>query len=133
MSAPSSTRTRMIPVHGQVTTSRDILVDAGMAPLLESLWSLGLETQFSCECSVDHCASHDTENGDVQVLFGSLDHATRFLGMLCLALELSDFPLHGARLTPLSPWRGPDVRGDVRFPCTALPAVTRYFAYFAAQ
>lgn len=39
-----------LPNHRQVATSREgVLVDYGLRSLLESLWALGMPTEFSCQ------------------------------------------------------------------------------------
>lgn len=42
-------RTPGEPTHRQIVTSRGVLVDERMRPLLEALWSCGLDTDFSCQ------------------------------------------------------------------------------------
>jgi hypothetical protein len=48
MSAPTQ--------HRQVVASNGVQVDEGIRDLLEALWSHGMVTEFSCQCSQDNLA-----------------------------------------------------------------------------
>ncbi len=119
-------------LHPQVPTSRPgVEVDAGMAELIEAVWASGIATQFSCECTVDHCPSSDVERGKAMLLFDSLEGASRFLSGLSDELwRLA----HGYDMTRIVLTLAPRhdgvpsmsyQRAIVEFPAADLPLITR--------
>lgn len=109
--------------HKQVQTSRPgVLVDEGLLPLIEALWTRGLATQFSCQGG-EHSSSHP------HIVFDNLDDALTFLHRTANVLsgQLNRyFNLRGTdalRLHVMTPMDGV-VRGSVGFPTEALLDVT---------
>lgn len=91
-----------VAVHRQVPTSRGVDVDEDIRALLEALWAVGLDTEFSCQ---------GERGGLAHVCFSNAAHARRFMaGPGELALTV------GAR------------RAWVDFPSGQIELLTRYWA-----
>lgn len=62
------------------TELEGIEVDVLMAPLLRAMWSLGLDTQYSCQGDPDRYFPHDPlfNQSRTQIVFADFDQACKF-------------------------------------------------------
>jgi len=114
-------------IHPQVTTSRDILVDELLVDLLEGLWVLGLDTQFSCQGVTEDSARYEPGfRSDTYVSFANVDDG-RWLSKALDDLWLRhEFTIAG----PIE--RFPYERSVIRFSATNLAAVTAHIVLAAS-
>lgn len=81
-----------MPIHKQVRIKhpdgRQIKVDEGLAPLLSSLWSLEIETEFSCQQTFEEGQSGKEEpTGPMWIAFSFSHDAEEFLDILYRSLN----------------------------------------------
>lgn len=103
--------------HDQVETSRGILVDKKLAPLLEALWDCDLPTQFSCQGGGEDPDSKVWV--DPYIVFPTYDMACGFLreSSMMLLVDQILLPPYIEQMwlhpTPPHPQLGSVLRGKV--------------------
>ena len=114
----------MLPEHAQVELD-GIEVDEGMAPLLGALWSLGLETQYSCQGHIDYYLARKgpLPYARSQIVFEDIDQGYRFVTKTLELLGHSAFRDGGIELDTMEPvdtqtfrvavWFSPDLLTEI--------------------
>lgn len=120
--------------HTTTLTSKSIPVDSKIAELVESLWAIGFETQFSCEGDIDLF----DENGDLEnmtdashIIFPRIETAVLFMERSYQFLIQSRPDLPWANLVHLEPMMPTkdihSLRAIVRFNPAAMESLTAYW------
>lgn len=120
--------------HNTILTSRSIPVDEKIAELIESLWAIGFETQFSCEGDIDLF----DENGELEnlndaahIIFPCVETAVVFMENSYRFLIHSHQHLPWSSLINLEPMLPTkeihSIRAIVRFNPAALASLTEYW------
>lgn len=129
-SAAGSWRNR----HATVLTSKSIPVDEKISELIEALWLIGFETQFSCEGDIDlfdESGTLENLNDASHIVFPQVSQATKFMeySYRFLIQERQDLPWSNLmNLELMLPTKDiHNVRAIVRFNPAALPALTEYW------
>lgn len=108
--------------HGFVMMN-GIEIDEKIAPLIGMLWSLGLETQYSCESLSDSCeCCGKISNGRTQILFWKLSHAAFFSEMTRARLNDTDDVFQS--MLCMEPMPGDKSRWSVRFDPSFIDPIT---------
>lgn len=122
--------------HDTVTTSRDITVDRGIADLIEALWTIGFETQFSCEGNADlfdPSGSLENHTDAAHIIFPDVEQGVKFaeLSYRFLIHARPDLPWAGLMTVemglPLKTVEMGTIRSVVRFNPDALESLTKYW------
>lgn len=120
--------------HKTVLTSRSIPVDEKIAELVETLWSIGFETQFSCEGDVelfDETGSLENLTDAAHIIFPKISEAAKFMEYSYRFLTQSHQELPWAYLMNLElmlPTKDiHNIRAIVRFNPAALKPLTEYW------
>ena len=120
-------REEQLAPHPQVLLD-GVEVDAGMASLLDALWGLGIETQFSCQGDPDRYIRHQATSSvhDAHIVFADLDVAIRFMWRTIDLLGYVPFKDGWMELTPMQAYgvESP-VRGRVGWPPVLHDEITR--------
>lgn len=107
-----------LDLHPQVLLD-GVEVDVEMASLLEVLWRLGLETQFSCQGDPERYIRHQATSSvhDAHIVFADLGVAIRFMRRTIDLLGYVPFKDGWMELTPMQAYGGEGpVRGRVGWP-----------------
>ena len=130
---PSRIAVRYMSEHPQ-TEIYGIEVDVEMAPLLEALWRLALDTQFSCQGDPNRYLPHQAYTGEwaSQIVFGDFEHALKFVRKTTELLGHAAFLEGGFAITPMDP-TDETLRAEVRFSPKLLPEVTSKWVAFQQE
>ncbi|WP_156401750.1 hypothetical protein [Agromyces sp. Soil535] len=113
-----------------------IEVDEGLAPLLDVLWRLGLDTQYSCQGHPDHYLPNHPSSWEAatQIFFTDVDQALKFVKK---SMELlgphAAYHEGGFRISVASGIDSPVLRGDVRFSPTLIEPLLSSWTTFEAE
>jgi hypothetical protein len=120
-----------LPNHPQVLT-RGIEVDEHMAPLLNALWDLGLDTQFSCQGDERYFIPHEAllQQSRSQIVFADFDDACKFARKTIELLESTLQFEGGIEITAMAPIDGGPNRAAVWFPPQLLKRITKVWVDF---
>lgn len=133
-SAQRSAKGKWRESHNTTMTSRAIPVDSRIAPLVETLWKIGIETQFSCEGNkelFDESGSLENMTDASHIVFPNLETAIIFMERSYQFLIYSRPDLYWANLVHLEPMLPTkdiqNVRAIVRFNPKAMSSLTEYW------
>lgn len=122
------------PKHTTVMTSRLVPVDEKISELIETLWLIGFETQFSCEGSIDlfdESGSLENLTDAAHIVFPQVSEAVKFMeySYRFLIHSHQDLPwAHLMNLELMLPTKDiHNVRAIVRFNPAALEPLTEYW------
>jgi hypothetical protein len=120
-----------LPDHPQIEVD-GIEVDQLMAPLLQALWDLGLETQFSCQGDPEHYTAHEPllNFNRAQIVFADFEQACKFVRKTMELLDSAAFSEGGIDITTMDPVDGTSFRASVWFPPQLLAKITRLWVEF---
>jgi len=120
-----------LPDHPQIEVD-GIEVDQLMAPLLQALWDLGLETQFSCQGEPEHYIAHEPllNFNRAQIVFADFEQACKFVRKTMELLDSAAFSEGGIDITTMDPVDGTSFRASVWFPPQLLTEITRLWVEF---
>lgn len=120
--------------HSTVLTSRLVPVDEKIAELIETLWLIGFETQFSCEGDTDlfdESGSLENHTDAAHIVFPEVSEAVKFMEYSYRFLIHAHQNLPWANLMTLElmlPTKDiHNVRAIVRFNPAALEPLTEYW------
>jgi hypothetical protein len=120
--------------HSTVLTSRSVPVDEKIAELIEVLWRIGFETQFSCEGDIelfDETGTLENLTDASHIVFPEVSQAVKFMEYSYRFLIHSRQDLPWANLMNLElmlPTKDiHNIRAIVRFNPAALESLTEYW------
>jgi hypothetical protein len=120
--------------HSTVMTSKSIPVDEEIAELVETLWTIGFETQFSCQGDVelfDETGSQENNTDSAHIIFPQIETAVLFMEYSYRYLIHARPDLPWASLvtleTMLPTLAIPSIRAIVRFNPAAIESLTEYW------
>lgn len=120
--------------HTTVLTSRLVPVDEKIAELIETLWLIGFETQFSCEGDIDlfdETGTLENLTDAAHIVFPQVSEAVKFMeySYRFLIHSRQDLPwAHLMNLELMLPTKDiHNVRAIVRFNPAALESLTEYW------
>lgn len=116
---------RQVDLHG-------VAVDEGMATLLDALWKLDLDTQYSCQGHPERYIAHEpaTHDWDAHIVFGDTDQATKFLNKTIDLLGYVPFREGSMSLQPMPPVKDEVTRASVGWPPALLEEITSAWVAF---
>lgn len=120
---------RQVEIYG-------VEVDEGIAPLLEVLWRLGLETQFSCQGDPDYFVpNHPHAWGSAaQIIFETVPEAEKFVRKSIEILDSDGYHEGGWIIKIMSGiWGSEELRAEVIFSPTLLPELVRAWSRFESE
>lgn len=134
LGVPETPAPRGLPNHPQVLVD-GVEVDERLAPLLHAMWTLGLDTQFSCQGDPDRYVPNHPGSWDAsaQIFFADIDQAIKFVKKSKEFLDhLAIFPEGGFRVDVADGIGSPTLRGDLRFSPGLIDPLTAAWESFAA-
>ena len=122
--------------HPQVD-AHGIEVDERLAPLLITLWKLGLETQYSCQGQPEYFVpNHPGGYGSAaQIFFADIEHALKFVSKSTELLGHDAYQDGGFRIGTSGGIDGTllPLRGDVRFSPELIDELTNLWGRFESD
>lgn len=134
LGVPETPAPRGLPNHPQVLVD-GVEVDERLAPLLHTMWTLGLDTQFSCQGDPDRYVPNHPGSWDAsaQIFFADVDEAIKFVKKSKDLLgHLTIFTEGGFRVDVADGVGSPTLRGDLRFSPELIAPLTSAWESFAA-
>lgn len=120
--------------HNTIMTSKSVPVDSRIAPLIEALWKIGIETQFSCEGNLelfDESGTLENMTDASHIVFPKMETAIIFMERSYQFLIHSRPDLQWSNLVNLEPMLPTkdihNVRAIVRFNPAAMASLTAYW------
>lgn len=119
--------------HNTITTSKGIPVDQGIAELVEMLWTIGFDTQFSCQGDTelfDPSGNLENNTDSAHIIFTNVEQGVKFaeLSYGFLIYERPDLPWAGLMTVEMAlPLAVGGIRSVVRFNPAAIESLTTYW------